>query len=66
MEIFNHHASSFSGQALQGHRDVVSSSFDLASPPCEFNEVQQMIRKVRKSFRKHAKAFRKQRVSIQC
>uniref|UniRef100_A0AB39CES6 Uncharacterized protein n=1 Tax=Pseudomonas phage HRDY3 TaxID=3236930 RepID=A0AB39CES6_9VIRU len=65
MNKMRNHLSSFSGQAIQGARDVVSSSFYLATGTGpELCLVAQMERRITKGFAKHAKAFRKQRVSI--
>ena len=64
MNILRNHLSSFNGQAVQGARDVVSSSFDLAIQAEEFNEIAELERRVNKTSKHHLKAFRKTRIEI--
>jgi len=64
MNNLRNHLSSFNGQAVQGARDVVSSSFDLANGAEEFNEIAELERRVNKTFKQHVKAFRKENTDI--
>jgi 2-phospho-L-lactate guanylyltransferase (CobY/MobA/RfbA family) len=65
MNQLKNHLSSFSGQAVQGARDVVSSSFYLATDTGpELDLLAQVQRHNVKRFKRHAKAFRKLRVKI--
>lgn len=64
MDIIQCNASSFKGEALQGQRDVVSSSKALARNVQVYDDFELMVRKVQKGFKRHAKKFRKQRATI--
>lgn len=64
MDIIQCSLSSFKGEALQGHRDVVSSSRDMARNAQVYTDFEMLVRGVQKRFKKHAKQFRKQRAVI--
>jgi hypothetical protein len=64
MDIIQCNLSSFKGEALQGQRDVISSSRDLARNAQDYTDFELMVRGVQKRFKKHAKKFRKQRAVI--
>lgn len=64
MNILQCNLSSFKGEALQGRRDVISSSKALARNEQVYDDFEKLVRKVDKRFKKHAKQFRKQRATL--
>jgi hypothetical protein len=64
MDIIQCNLSSFKGEALQGRRDVISSSKALARNEQVYTDFELMQLKVEGRFKKHAKKFRKQRATI--
>lgn len=64
MNIMQCNLSSFRGEALQGRRDVISSSKALARNEQVYDDFDQMVQKVEGRFKKHAKKFRKQRAKL--
>lgn len=64
MNILQCNLSSFKGEALQGRRDVISSSKALARNEQVYDDFERMTQKVEGRFKHHAKKFRKQRATI--
>jgi hypothetical protein len=64
VDIIQCNISSFKGEAVQGERDVISSSRALARNDQVYTDFELMVRQVQKRFKKHAKKFRKQRATI--
>lgn len=60
MDIIQCNLSSFRGEALQGRRDVISSSRDIILNVQVYDELDLLARKVEKRFRRHLKKFRKE------
>jgi hypothetical protein len=60
MDIIQCNLSSFRGEALQGRRDVISSSRDLARNAQVYTDFELMQQSVEKRFRRHLKKFKKE------
>lgn len=60
MDIIQCNLSSFKGEALQGRRDVVSSTRDIILNVQVYSELDLVAIKIEKRFRRHLKKFKKE------